>query len=216
MRVPLNCTIGPEAVAAAGLEPMMRSAAFRAAVLPALEELPPHLRVSLPQLGTILTLMVEGVRGGRSRWAGYLATLPPADETGAALLWPPAQLRWLEGTGLPEMRRGVLRAVRRCWAAAAPWLAPRAGEWAAGGGAVGEAALLRAWALFAARHFVLDARAEDARGAGRGAARREARMVPGLDLVNHCAVPPPPPYCCPYPCPYCTPPPPCCCPYPCP
>ena len=28
--------------------------------------------------------------------------------------------------------------------------------------------------------------------------------------------PPPPPYCCPYPCPYCTLPPPYCCPYPCP
>lgn len=75
MRVPLNCTIGPEAVAAAGLEPMMRSAAFRAAVLPALEELPPSLRVSLPQLGTILTLMVEGARGGRSHWAGYLSLI---------------------------------------------------------------------------------------------------------------------------------------------
>ena len=176
MRVPLNCTIGVDAVEMTGLGAMLRSVSFKAAALVALAELPPRLRLSMEQVGIVVVLMVEAARGNRSPWASYLASLPASEECHTPLLWTTEQLQWLRGTGVLEFRIRTLRAVKGIWKAAAPWLAFR--DDLAGLG-VGEEALLVAWVHFAARHFII-ANASSAEGV------EGAVMVPGLDAVNHC------------------------------
>ncbi|KAJ1469846.1 hypothetical protein T484DRAFT_1918622, partial [Baffinella frigidus] len=185
MRVPINCTIGVDAVEQTGLGDMFRSESFQSVALAALAILPTQMHFSVENFGIVLVLMVEAGRGNRSPWASYLASLPAPEDCHSPLLWAPEQLQWLLGTGLLPFRYRTLRAVHGLWNASAPWLAGRDGAGAGDAAVVGEEALLGAWVHFAARHFIF-ANSDASAAEGAGGRAQVALMVPGLDAVNHC------------------------------